>query len=342
MFSTPKHDKYTFIRNILRDNHLSVEQKIDIFSIFNLAQKTYFALVRFVKVFRHKRTVQYNSIDLLMSPIDRGSINIVEIYQERRIYLFTLNDIVHLFNRNLSHSPYFFSEPIPLKNPYNNILFTKADLYNIYFFVRSSNCATPQLMQLFFESNFDILRFQRENQYIIRDFYIKNHVATMSKDVLLGSIYTMIREYSKIKIHHDFPSSRIIEVFKPYLYMYFQWAYSLSTIVQKQSMDHLYSQLHHFHKYNPRFGRKMIRVKKVFELNRPFGKFKGEIYFNDVHLPFNIADVNFMKNHVQFTEYMDYMNVEYDVGDASEGSLISEESDDNSLFYDSGGDSDHE
>jgi len=324
-----------------RCKHLSIADKAEIFTLFTKAQRTYFALVKLVHMYRHKKTPVYNSSDLLMTPIDQYGEGVMRLYQRNRIYLFTVNDICNLFNANLSHSPYFFSDPLPIRNPYNNVYFTKTDLYNFYYFVRGSKRAVPILMELFFRSNFDILHFGRENQYIIREFYIKNYVDTMHKNALLENIYSMLNDHSDIIIHPEFPRDRLIEVMRPYLLLYFKWAYSSCYRSQSKSMERLCNQLRVFKRYNPCFGRKMIKMKKVFEVGKtgavnPFvGKtgavnsflvkrYKPEVYFNDIHIPFNVCTTYFFKNHIERIEYeYEYIN---EVGHSNDTSSQSSES----------------
>jgi len=269
-----------------------------------------------------------------MNPIDRHTKSIIEIYQGNRVYLFTIYDVVNLVNANLSHSPFFFSDPLPVKNPYTNIPFTKSDLYNLYYFVKYSDHDMPLLMQLFFESNLDISRFKRDNAFIIRDLYIKTHVATMPSHLLLENIRNMFRDYTKIQIHAEFPNDRLIRIMRPYLVLYFQWAYSMSSVIQKRSMDQLLNKLSRFCHFNPRFGRKIMKLEKVFELSGKYKKWKKIVYFDDRHIPFRTLDDDFMQNHSRYVDNADDDSLsEYrsDNDDTSESD--EDDDDDDSVIY---------
>jgi hypothetical protein len=333
ILSFPHLNKFTFLMNNLRNRRFTLRQRAEILDIFCRTQRIYHTLVRFVKLCKIKRTPIYNTIDLLMNPIDRHTKSIIEIYQGNRVYLFTIYDVVNLVNANLSHSPFFFSDPLPVKNPYTNIPFTKSDLYNLYYFVKYSDHDMPLLMQLFFESNLDISRFKRDNAFIIRDLYIKTHVATMPSHLLLENIRNMFRDYTKIQIHAEFPNDRLIRIMRPYLVLYFQWAYSMSSVIQKRSMDQLLNKLSRFCHFNPRFGRKIMKLEKVFELSGKYKKWKKIVYFDDRHIPFRTLDDDFMQNHSRYVDNADDDSLSEYRSDNDDTSESDEYDDDDSVIY---------
>jgi hypothetical protein len=95
---------------------------------------------------------------------------------------------------------------------------------------------------------------------------------------------------------------------KPYLLLYYQWAYSLDFNIQHHAMDTLYNKLRRLQQYNPRFGRKIIKYKKVFKEGR--FRYKGVVYFDDIHLPFNVPSKYFSLNHIDAIQENDIPLIE--------------------------------
>ena len=88
---------------------------------------------------------------------------------------------------------------------------------------------------------------------------------------------------------------------KPYLILYLQSYYSLTTILKNRAKNELYYKLNQFQKFNPQFGRK--RIKLGYKILPNFTK-KAYIKcyeFNDKHIAFNAAyNCNFLTNHLNF------------------------------------------
>ena len=278
-------------------------------------QRTYFAMIKLVKIIKHRRSALYNTTDIVMNPINRRHANNIEIYQNNKVYLFTRPDIINLFNAALSHSPSFFSDPLPIKNPYNNMFFRKSDLYNMYFFLRSGLFIVSDLIQSFFLGNFDLKKFQDENEYIIRDYSIKSYVENTPITTLHSEIKRMIYTAAlshKICIHAEFPKDKLVKIMKPYLLLYFQSLFSIDAYKREDCMDILIRKLIRFHMFNPLFGRQNIKRKQIFiptiHLNNckmKFSKMKFKkipykriVCFHDEHVPFLVKDANFMTSHV--------------------------------------------
>ena len=56
----------------------------------------------------------------------------------------------------------FFSEPLPSKNPYNNLPLTKSNLYNIYFFIKFNTNIYDDLLFKFFHCDFNMTIFYKK------------------------------------------------------------------------------------------------------------------------------------------------------------------------------------
>ena len=301
-------NKYRFLKDALSNPFYNELIKNSVISSFSKIQNTYFALVKFSKICKHRICSVYNTTDILMNAIVRGRNNVIEILQNNKIYLFTRPDIINIMNAALSHSPNFFCEPLPIKNPYNNIVFRKSDLYNFYFFLRSGMYIVTDLIQNFFLSNFNIYLFQKNNEYVIREYYIKNYVETTPPDSLCLDIKYMLHTLNiskKIYIHSEFPKNTLVQIMQPYLLLYYQSIYSIDLYKRNVCTHDLLTSLVKFINYNPQFGRKIIKLEPQFRVNESCLKFKKfkqylkkTVTFNMRHLPFYSKDSNFMINQI--------------------------------------------
>lgn len=303
--------KFQLLRQVFENPFYNELTKDAFLTTMCKIQRTYFAMIKLVKIIKHRRSALYNTTDIVMNPINRRHSNNIEIYQNNKVYLFTRPDIINLFNAALSHSPSFFSDPLPIKNPYNNMFFRKSDLYNMYFFLRSGLFIMSDLIQAFFLGNFDLKTFQDDNEYIIRDYSIKSYVENTPTTTLHSEIKRMIftAELShKICIHPEFPKDKLVTIMKPYLMLYFQSLFSIDAYKREYCMDVLIKKLIRFHLFNPLFGRQNIKLKQIVtpaagQLNVRKMKFKKIPYkrivcFHDEYVPFLVKDANFMTSHI--------------------------------------------
>ena len=97
-------------------------------------------------------------------------------------------------------------------------------MYNIYFKIKFTFINVPKWIQLFYNSNFELEVFKVENEQMLREEYIKNYVNNSSVDLLYGEIKYMLHAYKKIfrsiTIHRDFPRIDLVNIFRPYVYLY--------------------------------------------------------------------------------------------------------------------------
>lgn len=297
--------KFNYLKLIIFNDFFNSETKDLFLDNFMRVQRNYYIIMRTLRNYRFRKAKIQVSTDIFLNPINISDKNVFVLFQNNNKYLFTISDLVNIVNSSLGHTDYFFSKPLICKNPYNNIPFNKADLYNIYFFMKSSNIIIPILFHNYFMANFSLSKFKLENEDIIREYAIKDYINTSSEQVLRSKILQMIRSnyYSdNIKIHNDFPSSKLIKIMKPYLKLYLHSLYSTETN-KKISYDILLNKkIKEFVKFNPRFGRKVITGN-----NKKDGKKK--FYINkieDKYIPFNNNyDNNFMNNHLTLFEEND-------------------------------------
>ena len=314
--------KYSFLKKQLNNMFTNDTYMEDILQIFYEVQKTYHALSRFIHIWKHKRSQVKTSTDLYLNPIDRSSKSIFSLLQNGKIYLFSAANLSNILCTALSNAPNFFVDPLPAKNPYNNIPFTKADLYNMYFFMKQTPLIMPILFHAFYLSGFDLRKFRDDNENMIRDIAIKNYVNNCHTSSLRESIGCMIFHYTpEIKIDPLFPNDKLFEIMKPYITLYYTIKYSNNEYKKIAADALLEYKLKKLYKYNCAFGRKYVRLVPIGNV---FNKKKMKIIeYNDNHPNFyEQEDIESYK-----LSHLEILPTTYDSSDSSEDSHESREED---------------
>jgi hypothetical protein len=278
-------------------------------------QKTYNILNRFAYNYKCKKTKVVVNIDMGLNELKENDRNVICIFQNNVKYLFHINDLLNIIKIALTNTCVFFSEPLNIKNPYNNMPFNKSTLYNIYFFIKYKTCHYDELFFRFFKSNFNLTNFKKENEYILREYSIHHHVYKSSPNLLLEEINIMIDYFNnycyfkqlkhKITINTEFPKDKLIRIFQPYLLLYMISHYGY-TNTQKNNASRLFNhKMKMFCKYNPLFGRK--KIKFILEYTTDFKrKIKGKIVeFDDNHITFNNIEKeneDFLIDHLKIND----------------------------------------
>lgn len=286
--------KYDFIRMICRFAFVNMDDKVYIMNLHMRAQRHYFALCRLAFIFKFKRAPLIIATDLYLSNIKDNERNVITVFQNKQRYLFTITDLNKIIETALCNSPYFVSEPLTVKNPYNNLPFSKSDLYNIYLQIRDRLIKTPQVIYQFFLSNFNLSKFQQNNRCLIREKYIEQFLVNEDKNTLISYIHSTLTYNNKIIIDENFPDDILIRVFKPYLRLYLMMSYSLDISVRRVAKANLINKLKQFYIHNPQFGRKIVSITNDNK--------KRIISYNHKHIPFELltkkCNDNFLKSHL--------------------------------------------
>jgi len=307
-------NKFLFVKDSL-ENFLIKNNREDLFmNYFCKIQKIYNILNRFVYMYKYKRAKIVVNTDMCLNEININDKNVICLFHNNSKYLFHSNDLIKIINSSLTNSHMHFSEPKCVKNPYDNIPFKKSTLYNIYFFIRYKTNYYPELFFKFFNVEFNLTNFKNNNEYILREYSIKNFVDNSPSNVLVDEIKHMIEYYNdyclsshlskrKIKIHEEFPKDKLIKIMKPYLFLYMKSQYSYLVHVKRETSYILKQKLLVFNKFNPQFGRKMYKIATRFT-----DDFKrvatGKITeFNDKHVKFNNVE---KQNNEYLTDHLKY------------------------------------
>ena len=125
--------KFCFLNETL-NNFYFINKPIERYEFlvfFYKIQKTYHILNRFVFLYKYKKSRLTVSTDLQLNEIKIEDPNVICIYHIGSKYLFKIEELLKIIYISLTNCFSFFSEPLSIKNPYNNIPFGKSILYYI-------------------------------------------------------------------------------------------------------------------------------------------------------------------------------------------------------------------
>ena len=253
--------KYEILDGVLNNIFFTNSQKDDFFTVFSKVQKTYTAIARFARLVKIRLAKVQITEDLYMNPIEESDKNVMRIYQRGSNYLFTARDLANIINKSLMNNQDYFCDPLPIKNPYTNVTFSYAIMYNIYFFIRQSTMIMPQLLHLYFINNFNLTNFAIDNECALRDICIHNYVFNTPFDYLHDKILYMILSNTytqKWIICKEFDKDVLAKIMLPYFYLNEISYYSLNPDKKYKASRELSVKLKSFYYFNQLFGRKII------------------------------------------------------------------------------------
>jgi hypothetical protein len=304
--ATTATNKFDYLRKIKDNNMINDNVKMLFFEAFCSSQQKYWRLNRLVLFYKMRKRSYRCHTDLYLHPILPTDSRVITIMHEGQKYLFTMTDVFQLVYSSITKSDSFFVDPLPVKNPYNNIPFSKANLYNIYFFLKHNMTIVPHLIDCFFQCEFDLDQFENENRVLLRDICIDSFINTPGENEekrdLICNMLKKIEydDFNNIIIDNQFPDDKLIPIMKPYLKLYLYSLFSLNRIVSSQSRRLLREKLAKFYQFNPFFGRKMIHLapskKTTFTTLNMLGKHpidynsteqKWITTFNDNHIDYS-------------------------------------------------------
>jgi hypothetical protein len=299
-------NKFILLNGAIENIFYTQEIKENFLDYFNKIQKTYHAFSRLAFLYRYKKAKIMVDTDLIMNEIKENEKYVFCLFQNKCKYLFNIHELIKIIHNSIANSYHFFSNPTPIKNPYNNIILNKSTLYNIYIFIQTKTILRPELFYYFFKTNFDLNKFIKNYQYLLRNFSIKTYLTNTNKNTIYNSIECMIENYnSEVKIRqyqiiidHTFPKDVLIKIMKPYLELFVKSQYSLLYADRIQSKSLLKKKLYAFNKFNPLFGRKTYK-KNCFNANVTSN--------NSERFEYNTKNISFYENETN-EDIKDFMN----------------------------------
>ena len=183
--------KYCFHRKTraifidMENNGFISEEKKDIMQyIFNKTQSHYMAFYKFGYFLNYKKRLVGPTIDFEFNLIDKCSG--IRIYQENVEYTFSVKDIIRILMSALTffddltdmhHGMYFFPRATRPKNPYINVEFNDAILFEIFYQLKTI-CKTrlPFLLECFLRSEFSLKMLDLLFGHVLRRYQINYYI----------------------------------------------------------------------------------------------------------------------------------------------------------------------
>ena len=247
---------------LLNNAFVDLASQHQILTLFCKTQKVYNGFTKFARLWRERKMPIQVDCDMGLNTIDTMKVPAITVYQNGAGYIFKISDLINIFNSALINSPHFFAEPLFPKNPYTNLPFSRATLYNAYYAIKQSDFNMPLLFQLFYEADFHIQTFLYNNEAIIRDLFIQDFVKSSTTDVLYLYVKQMFRSIDKrrrLKIDYGFPHDVLVDIMRPYLQLYLLHLFSISHSDRKFNANlKLQRKFDRFIRFNPQFGRKIL------------------------------------------------------------------------------------
>ena len=280
------------------------DKKERIQEAFYKAQVVYHGMSRLARHFKMKRARVFDvQHDLCLNPLSELRPNMVyRLYDDknRTWYSFRISDLINVINTALMHSPEFFADPQPIRNPYTNIELTNAQLYSLYFAVKESPYVMPVLFHQYFDVEFDLLRFCKLNECYIREAAIKSFIRNASIQQKYRYILKMFVDYKRqlegIVIHDEFPKKTLVGHFSKYLPNYLMECYSLNPAMRHISKRTLKGDLILFKTLNPQYGRKIASYKQIASDLSKTSNSQNTFVFGE-----NISPTTFPKQKIVYT-----------------------------------------
>ena len=263
IFVLSNESKFKELDKNTGDNFLVSPENQNLFlDFFSEIQKVYWGFAKFSKLIKQRYSKNKVDHDLFLAPISITQRNVIQLYENDSTYLFTLQDLSHIIIAAVCNSPMFHSEPLSPKNPYSGVVFSKSNLYNIYFYMKERFSIVPEVVHNFFISDFDIDVFGENHKLIIRYTYINQFVDNEDSDEIVEIIYDMIGEFFiDLDIHEDFPNDILINTFKSAVTNYIHYKYNFDLSKRITNYRLMSTKMNDIIQKCPGIGRKIFVFK---------------------------------------------------------------------------------
>ena len=256
-------NKYHYLKN---KYYYDLTDNFDeILNIFLKLQKIHNAFNKLANIFLFKKAKQYNEYDLVLDEIPDNESEkkfYITLKEDGIKYTFLLSELNNIIFNSLTYHDDYFIESHEIKNPYTNLTFSKANIYNIYFKLLQRNITPHELFVKYVNCNLYITSFIINHQVEIRDYIIRSVYINMNKDDAIQHIENMLNDYLNIVLCYGFDKKKLIYFYK-YLYNYLYVLYGMNEYKKRVIKRALKSQLRLFKMANVNFGRKIYHINPI-------------------------------------------------------------------------------
>jgi hypothetical protein len=245
---------------------MSIQQSL--LQLFCQIQRTYHhwkLWVRRVQFQFAMKQRRQNEHDLLGNILSSEKSTTYCLLQFGKIFLFSRRDIIQLWKASIGHSNHFHATPLPIKNPYNNTIFTTTELLNQYYFLKEGYYPIPSILEAYYQCHFCAIQLQKKYAYLLRDYAITTMYQHLTMDEKISWIEEMISEYNetrpftqRIYIYEEYPKQQLIRDCQPHVETYFQSKFSLDIGKRRFRTEWIHA-FRQFLRYNILFGRIVSR-----------------------------------------------------------------------------------
>ena len=272
--SHTKKPKFEYLQHVFDNPFLNESNKDDFLQAFCQIQKIYYQLLHIQQMLLMNDSKIQNTNDLLSNNLDRHDTkHVICIYQQKKCFLFSMNDLIKMIQISIGYSPNFQHNPLVCKNPYNNVEFNKSTMYRIYFWIKKHRIIMPRLVESLFRCEFDIEMFGINYSTQVLEYYVKYFVQNTSVNGLFFHVKNMLEIYNEyivtenqINISSFVSKSLLVEKVKHILVFYLLYKYSNDENISDANYYHMELLLKSFIKKNPIFERKKLMASSKYHI----------------------------------------------------------------------------
>ena len=245
------------------DNEYYDEGKQIIENAYILAKNIKNKLIYLVNYRKWNKSVNYNiDTDLYLNKLDDFHKKYkITLLENNTRYQFRLSDLVNYWIESLNNNQGLFSKPLLLKNPHTNLIFSKHNLYNIYFKLLDSGFIIPIIITNFFYSNMNERKFSYDYYHLLKENTIYNFIQSNLLHEQWEQILNMLHDFRKDIDYITFTNTisyttkqNIWKKLKIIIIQYLNYKYSCNPLLSRDSKKKTKKMLKAYIENNPDFG----------------------------------------------------------------------------------------